>query len=114
MFTVTDLKDRNNNIIKVGDKIRFSNDTDMLYPDEIITIEGEAVFACGSFGLGTDDYIPDELSMCGNDNFVSFWELYNALDLVEYSDLSEYFEIIETCEDCPFNSKCENQDKCRG
>jgi hypothetical protein len=86
----------------------------MMYGEEAIEILGEICFCCGAFGIGSSDYIPNELKMCGNDNFVSFWELCNTLELADFQDLSEYLEIIDECSTCLFNSKCENQNKCRG
>ena len=44
--------------------------------------------------------------------FTDYFAIYVTAPNEEGS--MKYFEIIETCEDCPFNSKCENQDKCRG
>lgn len=108
------VKDRNGKIINTGDKVRFSTECDVLYPEEALVFEGEVCFACGAYGIGSNDYIPEEIKICGNDNFVSFWELYNILNLDQFDDLGEYFELIEDCETCPFNSKCENQNKCRG
>ena len=114
MFVKLDLKDMNDKIINVGDKVLFSTAPDMMYGEEAIEILGEICFCCGAFGIGSSDYIPNELKMCGNDNFVSFWELCNTLELAEFEDISEYIEIIDECSTCLFNSKCENQNKCRG
>ena len=109
----TGLLDKNNNPINIGDTLRFSTQHDMLYPEEAIVFIGKASFACGAYGISSNEYIPDEVKLCGNDNFVSFWEIYNMLELVEFDYLSDYLEIIEECIDCPFNSKCENQTKCK-
>ena len=113
MYIKLDLKDKNDKIMKVGDKVLFSTASDMIYEEEATEILGEICFCCGAFGIGSCDYIPRDLKMCGNDNFVSFWELCNVLKLAEFDYLSDYLEIIEECVDCPFNSKCENQTKCK-
>ena len=97
MFMKLDLKDRNDKMINVGDKVLFSTAPDMMYGEEASEILGEICFSCGAFGIGTQDYVPTELKMCGNDNFVSFWELYNVLELTEFEDISEYLEIIDKC-----------------
>lgn len=94
MIISTDLCDKNGKQVKVGDAIIFSTEPDMLYPEEAIRLEGEVVFCCSAFGIGSKDYIPSELKMCGNDNFVSFWELYNRLDLAQFDDLEYYLEIV--------------------
>ena len=114
MFIKLDLKDKNDKLINVGDKVLFSTAPDMLDGEEATEILGEICFCCGAFGIGSRDCIPNELKMCGNDNFVSFWELCNTLELAQFEDISEYIEIIDECSTCLFNSKCENQDKCRG
>lgn len=114
MFVKLDLKDKNDKIINVGDRVLFSTAPDMLYGEEATEILGEVCFCCGAFGIGSNDYIPSELKICGNDNFVSFWELCNILELAEFEDISEYIEIMDECSTCLFNSKCENQNKCRG
>lgn len=108
------LNDKNGREIKLGDTIRFSNDFDVLYPeDETSTFIGKAVFECGAFGIGTDEYIPDFISACGNDNFVSFWEMYDGLHLSEFTGIEDYLEVIpDECEECLFRSGCECKGKC--
>ena len=110
-----DLEDRNDNSINIGDKIVFKMDPDYKGPNDSIRIRGTVVFECGALGIGTNDNIPYKLHACRNDNFVSFWELYNGMeDLAEFEDLGYYLEVIkDSCTECPFNSKCENQDKCK-
>ena len=111
------LNDKNGKEIKLGDIIRFSNEPDVWDPDEeASTFIGKVIFECGAFGIGTDEDIPDFISACNNDNYVSFWEIYNGLEhLAEFSDISDYLEVLDDkCEACLFNSKCENQNKCRG
>lgn len=106
------LKDKNGREIKLGDTIRFSNEPDMYYDEEVSTFNGKVVFECGAFGIGTDEDIPDFISACNNDNFVSFWEIYTGLEpLAEFSDIGEYLEVLaDKCEECLFSSKCD----CRG
>ena len=81
---------------------------------------GRLCFEAGAFGIGSLDYIPNEFKRCGNDNFVSLWELYNTLGVEEFTDIEEYITIIfengdlmNECSTCPFTSKCENQGKCK-
>lgn len=112
------LKDRNGEILCLGDKIEFCSISDIDYITDCdkveVTFKGKVVFCCGTYGIGSNDYIPDEVKYCGNDNFVSFWEIYNKLNLDQFDDISEYIELLkDDCADCPFNSKCENQDKCK-
>ena len=108
MNLFTGLFDKNNEPLNIGSKIKFT-------PNDYLTINGEIGFACGAYGIATYDEIPSYLKPCGNDNFVSFFELWSSMeDLVEFNDLGNYFTIInEECTECPFNSKCENQDKCK-
>lgn len=107
------LNDKNGREIKLGDKVLFSTAPDMLYGEAASEILGEICFCCGAFGIGTQDYIPSYLKVCGNDNFVSFWELCNILELAQFEDISEYIEIIDKCSTCLFNSNCENKNKCK-
>lgn len=109
------LNDKNGREIKLGDTIRFSNEPDVWDPDEeASTFTGKVVFACGAFGIGTDEDIPDFISACGNDNYVSFWEIYDGLShLSEFTAIEDYLEVlIDECEECLFNSKCEYKGKC--
>ena len=108
------LNDKNGNEIKLGDIIRFSNAPDLWDPDDEYSFTGKVCFDCGAFGIGTNEDIPDFISMCGNDNFVSFWEIYIGLDhLAEFSDISDYLEVLPNdCEECLFNSKCSCKGKC--
>ena len=110
----TGLLDKNNNPINIGDTLRFSTQHDMLYPEEAIVFIGKASFACGAYGISSNEYIPDEIKLCGNDNFVSFWEIYIGLDhLAEFSDISDYLEVLPNdCEECLFSSKCDCKGKC--
>lgn len=113
------LKDRNGEILCLGDKVEFCSISDIDYITDAnvpnIKFRGEIVSCYGAYGIGSNDYIPNEFKYCGNDNFVSFWEIHNRLlefDLCE--DISEYLELIkDDCVDCPFNSKCENKDNCK-
>ena len=109
------LNDKNGREIKLGDTIRFSNEPDMYYDEESSTFTVKVVFECGAFGISTDDDIPEFISACNNDNYVSFWEIYNGLDhLAEFTDIQDYLEVIaDDCENCLFSSKCDNKGKCK-
>ena len=109
------LEDKNGKEIKLGDTIRFSNEPDLWDPgEEASTFTGKVVFEWGAFGIGTYEDIPDFISACGNDNFVSFWEIFDGLShLSEFTAIEDYLEVLtDECEACLFNSKCENQGKC--
>ena len=84
-----ELTDKFNRDIHIDDIIEVTNECDVIYPEEVTKFTGRVVFCCGCFGIGTDDTIP-ELYYGNNDNFVTFYELYDKLNLCEFSDLSEY------------------------
>ena len=64
------------------------------YADEEETFIGKVVFCCGCYGIGSDNTIPD-FFYGRNDNFLTFYELYDKLNLCEFEDLSDYIRIIE-------------------
>lgn len=64
------------------------------YNDGIHYFKGKVVYACGAFGIGTDDTIPlDYSDSCRNDNFISFWELMEHQEVVE-DNVVDYVTVI--------------------
>lgn len=88
------LIDKDNKEVMLGDIIEISNKPDIYYADEEEAFIGKVVFCCGCYGIGSDNTIPD-FFYGRNDNFLTFYELYDKLNLCEFEDLSYYIRIIE-------------------
>lgn len=88
------LFDKNNEQVRLHDIVEVSTECDAIYVEEAERFTGKVVFCCGCYGIGTNDCIPD-FFYGRNDNFVTFYELYDKLNLCDYTDLSEYLTVLE-------------------
>ena len=88
------LVDNNYKPLKLGYKVEINNSCDVMDDDLVEKFDGIVWFECGAFGVATEDTIPDFFNS-KSDNFITFYELMNVLELTQYDDLCYYIYIEE-------------------